>query len=160
MIMPARSIPHAALPALAVASLGMLEALGCAASGAPSARAPLPGTDACVFIRNVGDWQVIDQTTMMVYAPLRKDAYLLKLFEPVPELDFHERVGFEDTAHNGQLCGGDYLLIRDEIAPRRVPIVAFRKLTPDEAKQLLSASKSAAKPVDHSAPAQPSAGKN
>ena len=115
---------------------------GCASGRAPPARAaaPLPGTDACVFISNVSDWIVIDPTTMIVHAPLLRDAYLLKLFAPVPELDFKQRVGFQDSDHNGQLCGnGDDLVVRDEISSRRTPIVAFRKLTPEQARQLLAA---------------------
>src|ERR1700722_2027364 len=104
--------PTRRITALLTLVLMALAAGGCASGRAPSAHpaAPLPGTDACVFISNINDWQVIDSTTMIVYAPLRKDAYLLKLFAPVPDLDFKQRVGFEDSDHNGQLCGfGDDL---------------------------------------------------
>jgi hypothetical protein len=143
--MPAHAPHHAALLALAV---GALAAGGCAAMRAQSApaAAPLPGTDACVFIRDVYDWVVVDTTTLIVYAPMRTDPYLLKLFAPVFDLDFRQRVGFEDAEHNGQLCGNgtDYLVIRDETGPERVPIVAFRKITPDQAKQLLAAGRPAA----------------
>jgi hypothetical protein len=47
------------------------------------------------------------------------------------------------------LCGfGDDLVLRDEIGERRTPIVAFRKLTPDELRQLLPGNKPpAAKPA-------------
>jgi hypothetical protein len=125
---------------LAVA-LAALAAAACSttATGSHPAAAPLPGTDACVFMSSVSDWVVVDASTLIVYAPLRKDAYLLKLFEPVPELNFKQRVGFEDSDHDGRLCGdgGDYLVVRDDATPMRVPIVAFRKLTPEEAKQLL-----------------------
>jgi hypothetical protein len=155
--MPASTIRHAALMALA---LGALAAVGCATSRAQPERAaaPLPGTDACVFISNVSDWDVIDSTTMIVYAPLRKDAYLLKLFAPVPELSFKQRVGFEDSDHNGQLCGnGDDLVVRDEISSRRMPIVAFRKLTPEQTKQLMTAGKS---PAAKTASEQPQTGNN
>jgi hypothetical protein len=100
------------------------------------AAAPLPGTDACVFIRKVYDWVVIDASTLIVYAPLRKDAYLLKLFAPVQELDFKQRVGFEDSDHNGSCAAtAAILVVRDEIGPRRVPIVAFRKMTPEQANR-------------------------
>jgi hypothetical protein len=112
---------------------------GCAATGAPAARAtaPLPGTDACIFISSIQSWDVVDQSTLIVYAPLNKDAYLVKLFEPVPELPFKERIGFEDTTHSGQLCSDrDELLVRGDI-PRRVPIVAVRRLTSDQVKRLL-----------------------
>ncbi len=125
-------------------------AAGCATSagGSHPAAAPLPGTDACVFMSEVSDWVVVDASTLIVYAPLHKDAYLLKLFEPIPELNFKQRVGFEDSDHDGRLCGngGDYLVVRDDIAQQRVPIVAFRKLTPAEAKQLLPAAKAPAGP--------------
>lgn len=142
--MPASSIAHGALIALALSALA---AAGCATRRAQPERAaaPLPGTDACVFINSVSDWVVIDSTTMVVYAPLRQDAYLLKLFAPEAELNFKQRLGFEDSDHNGQLCGnGDDLVVRDEISARRMPIIAFRKLTPEQAKQLLPAAKSAA----------------
>jgi hypothetical protein len=146
--MPASIRRRTALLTLALAAAA---ASGCASSRAGSQRAAtaLPGTDACVFIRNIYDWQVIDLTTMIVYAPLRKDAYLLKLFAPVQDLDFKERVGFEDSDHNGQLCGfGDDLVVRDEIGARRTPIVAFRRLTPEQLRQLLPPTRSpAAKPA-------------
>jgi Family of unknown function (DUF6491) len=151
-------------------ALGGLGTAGCASTGAASqhASAPLPGTDACVFLSTVYDWQVLDSTTMIVYAPLRKDPYLLKLFAPVIDLDFKERVGFEDSAHTGQLCGNglDYLVVRGDI-PQRMPIVAFRKLTVDQAKQLVAASKRPAGAAAANAPAAgqppptpPEAGKN
>jgi hypothetical protein len=146
--MPASIRPRTALLTLALTAVA---ASGCASSRAASQRAAtaLPGTDACVFIRNINDWQVIDSTTMIVYAPLRNDAYLLKLFAPVADLDFKERVGFEDSDHNGQLCGsGADLVVRDEIGARRTPIVAFRRLTPEQLRQLLPPAKSpAAKPA-------------
>jgi hypothetical protein len=138
--------------------LAVLATAGCAATGTPSQRvsAPLPGSDACVFMSSVFDWDVVDPTTLIVYAPMRKDAYLLKLFEPVVELQFKNRVGFEDADHNGMLCGsGDYLLVRDEIAPRRVPIVAFRKITTEQAQLLLPA---ATRPADKAAVAAPATG--
>jgi hypothetical protein len=144
-IMFKTAVGRAARLALGVA---VLAATACATSGTGSrpAAAPLPGTDACVFMREVSDWVVVDASTLIVYAPLRKDAYLLKLFEPVPELNFKERVGFEDSDHDGMLCGNgaDYLVVRDNGAPWRVPIVAFRKLTPEQAKQLLPAPKAPA----------------
>ncbi|HXR20792.1 MAG TPA: DUF6491 family protein [Steroidobacteraceae bacterium] len=124
---------------LAIAVLG---AVGCAANKAPSspAPAPLPGTEACVFSVNLDDWVVLDDSTLIVYAPLRKDAYLLKLFAPIIDLQFRQRLGFEDVEHNGQLCKGDYVVARGEI-PQRMPITALRALTSAQAKQLIAASK-------------------
>jgi hypothetical protein len=150
------SEPWTAPAAWLVFALGALGAAGCATTGAPSgkAAAPLPGTDACVFMRNVYDWDVIDTTTMIVYAPGRRDPYLVKLFEPVFDLDFKQRVGFEDGDHSGMLCGNGaaYLVVRDETGPQRVPIVAFRKLTVEQARQLLPPGK---RPASHPAGTQP-----
>jgi hypothetical protein len=148
-----RAVGHATRLAVVLATVA---AAACATGGAgphPPA-APLPGKDACIFMSEVFDWVVIDPSTLIVYAPTRKDAYLLKLFEPEPELNFKERVGFEDSDHDGMLCGngGDYLVLRDDIAPRRVPIVAFRKLTPVEATQLLPAPRT---PANQPANTQP-----
>jgi hypothetical protein len=155
---------------LAVA-LSALAAAACSttATGSHPAAAPLPGTDACVFISEVFNWTVVDQSTLIVYAPMPKDAYLLKLFEPVPDLNFKERVGFEDSDHTGMLCGNgaDYLVLRDDIGPRRVPIVAFRKLTPEQLKQFLPAAKTSATQPANAQPAsaqpppsQPTTGSN
>jgi hypothetical protein len=152
--MSARSARSTVGLALALTALG---AAGCATTGTPArqASAPLPGTDACVFLSTVYDWEVVDPTTLIVYAPMRKDPYLLKLFEPVVDLDFKQRVGFEDSDHSGMLCGNgiDYLVVRGDI-PWRVPIVAFRKLSVDQARQLLASSKQAAgKPGANQSPA-------
>jgi hypothetical protein len=150
------------LAAWLVLALGALGAAGCATTAAPAQRAatPLPGTDACVFIRNVYDWDVVDPSTLIVYAPMRKDPYLVKLFEPVFDLDFRQRVGFEDGDHSGMLCGNGaaYLVVRDEIGPQRVPIVAFRKLTVEQAKQLLPRGKRPASAAGQPAASQPAAG--
>src|SRR5580658_1324963 len=142
-----KSVSHAAGVAVVLAAA---MAAGCAsgAAGSHAVAAPLPGSDACVFMSEVSDWVVVDASTLIVYAPLRKDAYLLKLFEPIPELNFKQRVGFEDSDHDGQLCGNgaDYLVVRDDTVPQRVPIVAFRKLAPEQAKQLLPPARTPAGP--------------
>src|ERR1700683_3533257 len=147
------------LAAALAAALAALAAAACSttATGSHPAAAPLPGTDACVFMRLVSDGVVVDVSPLIVYAPLRKDAYLLKLFEPVPELNFKQRVGFEDSDHDGRVGGdgGDYLVGRDDSVPLRVPIVAFRKLTPEQARQLLPPAKTPAAQGANSQPPPP-----
>jgi len=127
----------------AAISLGLLGASGCAATGTrtKSASAPLPGKPACLWLRNIQGWDVLDSSTMIVYAPLAKDAYLVKLFEPVPDLSFHDRVGFDDGDHDGQICSlGDDVIVRGSFE-QHVPITAVRALTPDQVKQLKAAAK-------------------
>jgi hypothetical protein len=109
----------------------------------------LPGKPGCFWKSNFqGDWTVLNDTTLIVHAPLPKDAYVIKLFEPVFSLNFKQGLGFEDKEHTGQICsnGDDYLLVPGW-QPPQVPIVAVRALTLSEQDQLLRA---AGLPVPHS----------
>jgi hypothetical protein len=118
----------------------------------------LPGKSACFWQSNFqGDWTVLNDSTLIVRAPLSKDAYVVKLFEPVFDLPFKQRLGFESTEHTGQICGDDYLIV-PEWQPPRVPIVAVHALTMAEQDQLLRA---AGRPVPHAHDAaEPSPRKN
>ena len=138
----------------AVLSLWVLASVGCAAGGAASTHAPapaLPGTEACIRTVNLNDWTVLDSSTLIVYAPMRRDPYLVKLFEPMFDLQFRETLGFEDIEHNGQLCQGDYVVARGD-TPTRTVISAVRALTPAQAAQLIAASKQPAAKQPAAAP--------
>ncbi|MDP8985109.1 MAG: DUF6491 family protein [Pseudomonadota bacterium] len=118
----------------------------------------LPGKAGCFWTSSFqGDWTVLNASTLIVRSPLPKDAYVIKLFEPVFDLDFKQGLGFEDRDHTGQICnnGNDYLLVPGW-QPPRIPIVAVQALTTAEQNQLLQA---AGKPLprSHTAtqPAQP-----
>lgn len=117
-----------------------LAAAGCAGSATDVKRnaAPLPGTESCIFTVELNDWFVLDDSTLIVYAPMHKEPYLLKLFAPITGLGFRESLGFEDTTHNGQLCRGDYVVARGDV-PQRMPIAALRQITPQQAQQLRAA---------------------
>ena len=112
--------------------------------------ANLPGKAACFWKANFqGDWSVLNDSTLIVHAPLPKDAYVIKLFEPVFSLSFHQSLGFEDREHTGQICSnGDGYLVVPDWQPPQVPIIAVHALTPAEENQLL---KAAGKPITHSA---------
>lgn len=109
----------------------------------------LPGKAACFWKSNFqGDWTVLNDSTLIVKAPLQQDAYVIKLFEPVFDLGFHQRLGFEDREHTGQICndGDDYLVVPGG-QPPQVPIVAVRALTKSQENELLQA---AGLPLPHS----------
>jgi hypothetical protein len=114
-------------------------------TGPAAASAGLPGTPDCFWLRSVYDWTVLNNSELIVHAPLAQDAYLVKLFQPVFDLDFHLGLGFEDVEHTGRICGpsSDYLLVPHYVPPR-IPIVAVQRLTAAEQVQLLRAAK---KPV-------------
>ncbi|MGD0493224.1 MAG: DUF6491 family protein [Steroidobacteraceae bacterium] len=145
-------------PSLSNAALGALAAVvvGCATSTQPNPSKTnldnltkvenLPGKAACFWKSSFqGDWTILNDSTLIVHAPLPKDIYVVKLFEPVFNLSFKQGLGFEDQEHTGQICndGDDYLLVPGW-QPPRVPIVAVHALTMDQQDQLLRA---AGKPV-------------
>jgi hypothetical protein len=145
-------------PSLSNAALGALAAVvvGCATSTQPNPSKTnldnltkvenLPGKAACFWKSSFqGDWTILNDSTLIVHAPLPKDIYVVKLFEPVFNLGFKQGLGFEDQEHTGQICndGDDYLLVPGW-QPPRVPIVAVHALTMDQQDQLLRA---AGKPV-------------
>jgi hypothetical protein len=159
-------------PPLINAAVGTLAAIavGCATTSQPlPSRANLdnltkvenlPGKPVCFWKSSFqGDWTVLNDSTLIVHAPLPKDAYVVRLFEPVFNLSFKQGLGFEDREQTGQICnnGDDYLVVPGW-QPPQVPIVAVRALTMDEQDQLLQA---AGKPVPHPRTAtQPTPPKN
>jgi hypothetical protein len=159
-------------PLLINAALGALAAVavGCATTTqSPPSRTNLdtltklenlPGKPGCFWKSTFqGDWSVLNESTLIVRAPLPKDVYVIKLFEPVLDLSFKQGLGFEDKEHAGQICnnGDDYLIVPGW-QPPQVPIVAVHALTMAEQDQLLRA---AGKPAPHArTPTQPAPAKN
>jgi hypothetical protein len=134
------------------AAVVMLSAGACVGAGAFAAQAgsngpaELPGKPGCFLVRNVQDWTVIDDSTLIVHAPLKQNAYLVKLFRPVQALDVYLQLGFQDVERTGRICDSsrDYLFVRD-YTPSKIPIVAVRELTmPEQALLLAGADKGAA----------------
>ncbi|HTP39087.1 MAG TPA: DUF6491 family protein [Steroidobacteraceae bacterium] len=120
--------------ALMIAATGFA---GCASTPPPPAAA-LPGTAACIFATSLRDWQVLDNQTLLVHAPMGNKPYLIKLFAPVTTLAYQETLAFEDGDHNDRLCStGDSVLVGGSI-PDRSPIAAVRLLTPEEARSLVA----------------------
>ena len=157
-------------PLLTNTAVGVLAAIavGCATTAQPPPSKAnldnltkvenLPGKPGCFWKSSFqGDWTVLNDSTLIIHAPLPKDAYVIKLFEPVFSLSFKEGLGLDDRERTGQICnnGDDYLLVPGW-QPPQVPIVAVHALTMAEQDQLLQA---AGKPVPHprtsTQPAQP-----
>jgi hypothetical protein len=159
-------------PLLINAAVGALAAIavGCATTAQPPPSSKtnldhltkvenLPGKPACFWKSSFqGDWTVLNDSTLIIHAPLPKDAYVIKLFEPVFSLSFKEGLGLDDREHTGQICnnGDDYLLVPGW-QPPQVPIVAVHALTMPEQDQLLQV---AGKPVPHPRTTQPAQPKN
>lgn len=108
--------------------------------GTNRALATLPGKPACFWLRNFdGSWIVLNNSELVIYAPLQSRPYLIKLFEPVIGLRFHERLAFEATGHTGMICNDSMDdLIVPHWQPHRVPITAVHALTKAQADHLLA----------------------
>jgi len=140
-----RPLPvHAALAALAA----ILAGCATPASASP-ARAlldkltrleNLPGKPGCFWKSSFqGDWTVLNDSTLIVHAPMARDAYLIKLFESVPDLGFKESLAFEDRMGLGRICddGNNFLLVPGWQLP--IPIAAVHALGAGEQDELLRA---------------------
>ena len=118
---------------------------GCASHTRPESAQPrhepdtLPGKDACFWTSEISDWTVLDDSTLIVTAPLPKDSYLVKLFAPIPDLAFRQRLGFQsEPGDPGRFCRDNGYVLELGPVPQRWPVVAVRALTAEEAKQLLA----------------------
>ena len=138
--------------ALGVLAAGLAGLIGCASTppaaaqggaAAPHARAAatLPGTPSCFYLINFeGSWTVLSEDELIIYAPLYSNPYLIKLFEPIPNLKFDQRLGFYDVERTGMICdNADDDLVVPNWQPHRIPIVAVHQLTVAQADDLLRA---------------------
>lgn len=93
--------------------------------------------DSCIFSRMVDDFEVIDNRTLVVYAPTRKVPYLVELFFPEPGLKFEHTLGFQDRNSDGRICGygGDSIIVEGPIS-NRITISSITRVDPEHVKQL------------------------
>jgi Family of unknown function (DUF6491) len=149
---------------LTAAAAAMMLLVGCAdthpaAQHNPSTAA-LPGTPGC-FLRSDfrGDWQVLNNTNLIVYAPPlpSRNPYLIRLALPVVGLNFNTRLGLQSVTTSSRICGNlnAYLLVPGN-TPARVLITAVQELSPAERDRLLAeAGQPARRHVASSSLAQP-----
>ena len=90
----------------------------------------LRGSD-CVFFRTLYDWQALDDSNLVIWAPGRRDAYQVQLSAPLFGINSEWRVAFVDADHDGRLCGfsTDKIAIGDRSSfPQQSTISAMKKL--------------------------------
>lgn len=161
-VRPLRLIATATLLATAATLLGCASTPGAAREGASAQNtAALPGKPGCFWLMDFdGSWTVLNDQELIVYAPLQTQPYLIKLFEPVPDLKFDQRLGFQDVEHSGMICNGELdNLVVPHWAPHDVPIVAVRRLSAAQARQLLVENQIAPPAKSQPAKGKPSAGR-
>lgn len=103
-----------------------------------AAEAPVSaGQQACFYRRQVQDFQVLDRSSLVVFAPSRRNAYLVKISPPANDLRMADAIAFDSRSN--QICGraGDGLQIGTS-APRRYFVADVRRLEPGQLDALLS----------------------
>ncbi|GEM_PF-3284661 len=95
------------------------------------------GDNQCIFFRTLYDWRALNRTHLIVWAPSRKQAYLLQLDRPCWGLRFTNNLGF--YSRDSSLCpyGGDAIIVDDGIGNERCTIGSITKLTDESLKSIL-----------------------
>ena len=60
--------------------------------------------DACIFSRSIQDFRALDRNKLVVWAPGRRNAYLVELSMPLSDLKFAHEIALVDRNHDGRLC--------------------------------------------------------
>ncbi len=94
--------------------------------------------DDCVFSRNINSWVVLDNQSLILYAPSKKHPFYAKLSRRSHNLKFTQTIGIYSKFDN-RFCpyGGNALFIDGD----RYSLWAIKKLDKNTAKQLIAYSK-------------------
>ncbi len=128
---------------LGAAGLAVTALAGCASTNPASIPKEPVYTD-CLFTRTVDDWTPLDNQHLIIFGPLRRDAYLARLFFPTPDLMSDVGIAIVDDNGSGSICGGgtDALAFGPRSAvPGRNNIVSMQKIDPARASKLMSLAK-------------------
>jgi len=128
--------------ALSLAGGGVATACTSGSSAQKGAKGVKNGQD-CVFFRTIDNWQVLDDSSLVLWTSGDRDAYLVTLFRPSPELPFAIDLALQDGNRDGQLCafGGD-AVITDGPTSERLTINTLTKLSEKQLKDVLAAHES------------------
>lgn len=98
----------------------------------------------CIFSRTIDDWTVVDNETLIVWAPNHRTPYEVKLFFPEFGLKSALTLGFLDRDNDGLICdvGRDAVIVRGVPGmPDRVPLRTVQRIDIAQANQLIAKSK-------------------
>ncbi len=108
---------------------------GCATSqdpqtdAAPSAADTQCGDSDCFFARNLSDFRVLDDRTLVVWATSRRCPYVVELARPCGGIRFANTIAFD--SRDSYVCsyGGDAVLTRQGGGPDRCSIMNIRRIS-------------------------------
>jgi hypothetical protein len=98
----------------------------------------------CFFTRDASDFDVLDKSNLIVYAPTKSRAYHVRIAPPSNELRFANGLLFE--GRDNRICGyaGESVSFRGSEAGRRYSITNVWQLDASAREQLLDAYKTGA----------------
>lgn len=94
--------------------------------------------NACIFINTVGQYRSIDRDKIVLWAPGRRDAYLVELSMPLFGLEGSWQMAMIDHDRDGRLCGFsmDRIGVRDIGRPESASIKSMTKLDESDLQAL------------------------
>jgi hypothetical protein len=95
------------------------------------------GAQACFSRRQAQDFVVLDRSTLIVYAPTKRQAYLVQISPPATRMPFADALVFQSRSN--QICGrtGESLTLAAD-SMRRYAIMDVRRLPAPELDKILS----------------------
>lgn len=113
-------------------------ALAAPAASDAAAKETHASRNECVFVRSIYDFKPLDRTNLIIWAPTRRNAYLVQLGFPLPELKFAQRLAIVDRDHNGMLCGFgmDRIVVADSSFRQPSTILGMTRLDNERIAQL------------------------
>lgn len=126
-----------------LAALTLPVVAGCASTGS-AAKPREPVFTDCLFRQTVDDWAPLDSQHLIIFGPVRQEAFLTRLFYPSPDLMFDVGVGIVDDDRDGRICGGsnDTVLFGPRSnMPGKIIIASMQKIDKATAEHLLTLTK-------------------
>jgi hypothetical protein len=116
--------------ATAVAIFAASTSMSWGVANATSATPPKKSGSDCIFISTVGNYRVLDDRNLVIWAPGRRDAYHVQLNSPLFSLNSSFQMAMIDKDHDGRLCGfsTDRIGVRDFGHPESASIRSMSKL--------------------------------
>jgi Family of unknown function (DUF6491) len=117
---------------LATAALAFAasQLMGLAVANATPATPLKKNGNECIFISTVGNYRVLDDRNLVIWAPGRRDAYHVELSFPLFSLNSSFQMAMIDKDRDGRLCGfsTDRIGVRDFGHPESASIRSMTKL--------------------------------
>lgn len=97
-----------------------------------------PSSNECVFVRSIHDFKALDRNHLVIWAPGRRNAYLVETAGGASDLKFAHRLALVDRNGDGRLCGYgmDRIVVADFSYPFPATVMGVTRLDAQRIAQL------------------------